>query len=346
MLQNVSVWLYEVKKCGYYTWLGPQTRAPLFGELGPTMTALDQWADGKLLGQTATAGLAEGDESAEAYLLDIHHGAHGDYLVAIWNRLPGNKNNVSSVGIGDVVGSASAKETQIDLNRIPGYATYFWVMPSEQRVASLGLKHLSHGLINFNRYFTGFLKNIYPEHVVIGQPGPNGEIVVEGYRRDASQTAYPGGLRPTFNVASIALGGDLAFLRQNVSAISRVICKTTLITAEPAQKNWLQTLMDVSRIGASLPPQIEEAPIRIELPVTFNLAELNATIDDWEKDISDSSENDMGFILRDGQKRWLRKSHARGTHRIDVQWVDEELIDLPTTLSQLQAHRARVLALG
>lgn len=345
MLQEVSIWLYRINRAGYYSYRGNEDRAPLFCNLAAIFPALAAWADGKVLGQTATSGTGQGAEHAEAYLLDIHAGANGDFLVALWNRLPGNRHHVSSVGIGDVVGAASAEVTEIDGDRIPGFATYFWVMPAEARVAAISLKHMSHGLINFGNYVTSFLKNVNPDHVVLGDPGDDGAIVVKGYRPGIGEDAHPHGVRPTFSVKSIPKGGDLDYLRANVGQIARVICKTVITTQEPGDREWWQTLLDVSRIGKKPPAAIEEAPIRIELPVSLTLDELNYSIAAWQDDIDDSSENDLGFKLLDGTKKFLRKSHARDKQRLDVVWIDEELVNLEALLGQLQVHRARILAL-
>ncbi|MDB5963500.1 MAG: hypothetical protein JWP59_4794, partial [Massilia sp.] len=236
--------------------------------------------------------------------------------------------------------------TEIDRNRIPGFATYFWVMPHERRVAAVGLKHLSHGLINFGNYFNGFLRFINPENVVMADPDPAGGLVVRGYRSDRAADPYPAGVRALFTVKSIPRGGDIDYLQRNVNAISKVMCKTVISTAEPGQRNWLQQFLNISRIPKAPDPTIVEAPIRVEFPISLNIAELNASIAEWEEDISDSSENDLGFRLNDGTTKWLRKSHARTSKRLDVQWVDDELINLASLLRELQVHRAEVLLLG
>lgn len=345
MLQDVSIWLYDIKKCGYYTFRGPDNRAQLFGDIDSTHAALQRWSSGKLLGQTATYGATEGDEQAEAYLLNIHQGAHGDYLVGIWNRLPGNRHHVSSIAIGDLVGAASAEITEIDRNRIPGFATYFWVMPAHRRVAAIGLKHLSHGLINFGNYFSGFLKYVNPDHVVLADQDENEELIIKGYREALDDEPYSAGVRPFFSVRSIPRGGELDYLRENVGSISRVQCKTTISTMEPGERSWLQAMLNISRIPKAPPPNIVDASVKVDFPVSLTLEELNSSIEQWEEDISDSSENDLGFKV-DGKMKWLRKSHARQTKNLDVQWVDDELIDFEGLLQQLQVHRVSILALG
>ncbi|GJJ01595.1 hypothetical protein RugamoR64_21330 [Duganella rhizosphaerae] len=319
----------------------------MFCGTAETFAKIAAWADGKLLGQTATFGTNEGDELAEAYLLDIHHGAHGDFLVGIWNRLPGNRHHVSSVGIGDVVGAVSAEVTEIDRNRIPGFATYFWVMPAERRVATIGLKHQSHGRVNFINYCGSFLKFINPEHVILSAPAADGSFTIQGYRQSALHDALPGGVRPTFGVESLTSGGDLQFLRDNVGSISKVFCKTLLTTAEPGQRDWWQTLLDVTRIGKAPPVNIEEAQIKVELPVSLTLPELESTIAEWEDDLQDGGGRlqDLGFKVAD-EIKWLSKSNARDSERLDVQWIDDELVNLEALLGQLQVHRARILRLG
>lgn len=346
MLIDAGVWLYELPKCGYYPWRVRRGAGPSFGGIAQTFAALSRWADGKLLGQTATFEARDGDELAEAYLLDIHQGAHGDVLIGIWNRLQGNRHHVASVGIGDVVGAATAEITEIDRNRIPGYATYFWIMPAERRVATIRLKHLSHGMVNFTKYISSFLKYINPDHVVLGAPDDD-EIVVVGYRPDHAQPRADG-IRPLFTVKSIGLGGDIAYLRANVGAINKVLCKTVLQVAEPQDYRWWQTMLDLSRIGRRPPPAIEEAAIRVEFPMNFTLDELNRTIAEWEDDLNQigDRENDIGFKTNTGVIKWLSRAQARTEVPIDVQWVDDELVNMEALLGQLQAHRAAVLSLG
>jgi hypothetical protein len=59
MLQDVSIWLYTIKKCGYYSYRGVENRAPIFGEIASTFAEMQSWAQGKLLGQTATYNLSQ-----------------------------------------------------------------------------------------------------------------------------------------------------------------------------------------------------------------------------------------------------------------------------------------------
>jgi len=118
-----------------------------------------------------------------------------------------------------------------------------------------------------------------------------------------------------------------------------------LSTTEPQQFTWWQTLLDVSRVGRRQAAVVLDAPIKIEVPVTFTQQQLDATIESWEEDIDNGKVNDLGFVIG-GQTKWLSKSHARTTIPLDVLWIDDELVNIQALLGQLQVHRAAVLALG
>lgn len=347
MLTDVGIWLYDLAKCGYFPFRG--NAAPLFGGGAQTFDALTAWTNGKLLGQTATFTPEDGDEGGGAYFLGIHKGRSGDFLVGLWNRLPGNKNNISSVGISDVVGAASAATTTIDRNRIPGFATYFWVMPSEQRVATIRVKHDSHGLDNFKKYMLHFLKYVNPQNVVVALPNETGDIEIAGYRADISSDDVVRGAFPKFSVKSIPRPGDIAYLKANASAIDKVLCKTTLSSEiEQDFRRW-QLLIELSRIFNRAPVLREEALVKLEFPMQFTRPQLEATIEAWQQRESNEAgdgQDDIGFHLRGGETRWLSRTQPRVAYQIEVTWVDEELVEIESLFEQLQVHRAAVLGLG
>lgn len=345
MLTDVKIWLYDLAKCGYFPFRGD---APLFGGIAQSFDALTAWTAGKLLGETSTFTTGDGDESAGAYFLDIYKGANGDFLLGLWNRLPGNKNNISSVGIGDVVGSASAEITEIDLNRIPGFATYFWVMPSERRVACVRVKHDNHGLINFKRYMAGFLKFINPQNVVLAPPLPDGSIDIAGYRRDTTTNDVVNGAHPRFAVKSIPLGGDVSYLLANAGSIDKILSRTTLSSEHPGDYTRWQQLLSLSRVFTAPPPLREEALVKLEFPISLTRPQLAETINSWQNrdEIDATAQDDLGFHLRTGEVKWLSKSQARVGYQIDVSWIDDELVDIASLFTQLQIHRTSVVALG
>lgn len=345
MLTDVKIWLYDLPKCGYYTWRG---NAPTLGGMTQTFDNLTTWATGKVLGQTSTFTTGNGDEETAAYFLNIHKADHGDFLIGLWNRLPGNTNNISSVGMGDVVGSASAAFTKIDVDRIPGFATYFWIMPSEHRIACVSIKHEQHGLKNFERYMLSFLSSINPQHVVTFPPDSTGHIRIQ-YRSDQLSQNLLSGVYPRFSIKLIPLKGDVAFLRQNVALINKVVSKTILSSEVPDHHSNLAKLMHIAKYFTKPPPLKEEMVVKLEFPMQFTLAELNETIEAWqdgEKNRIVAGQDDIGFHMGANVVKWLSKSRPRIGYQMDVSWIDEELVDVAALLKALQVHRSAVLALG
>jgi hypothetical protein len=346
MSTDVGIWLYDLAKCGYFPWKGGPA---LFGSAARTFESLQRWSHGKPLGQTTTFKVNQEGDLNDVFLLGMTQAANGDFLVALWNRAPGNGNHVASVGVGDLVGAASAEITKVDKNRIPGYATYFWVMPSALRIATIRLKNFSNGLVAFRHYVTNFLTYINPAHVVLDEPDPDNTIRIKGYRRDSNSEVEDRGIRATFNVKSIALGGDLGTLRAQAENIEKVSVKTSLSTVEQQGYQAWQLFQKVGRIFGQRAPIVEEVPIRLEIPMTFDLESLNETIAAWEDDLNDSEsrQNDIGFRLRGTNNyKWLSKTQPRKTVALQVQWVDNELVNIDALLEQLQTQRAEILALG
>jgi hypothetical protein len=350
-MEDVGIWLYRIDRCGYYPWRSDDgNAAPFFGGTSQTFAQLLQWANGKQLGQTATLNLASDDESTQVYFVAAeHHPETGDYLVCTWNRFPGNRQNVSSIGVGDVVGAVTSQITEVDENRIPGYATYFWVMPSAARVATINLKHPNKGLGHFANYVQSFLKFINPTHVVLADEQPaDGTVKIAGFRSEPGADVFESTVKPLFNVRSIPLGGDIAMLRAHVSEIDKIECKTIIRSTSGGDMARWQTLMELSRLARRPPPRREDTMIRFEVPMEFTLEELNATIEEWSPDPNHvgDTKSDIGFHVRGGRTKWLSRSQARKTFPLDVEWVDRELVNMHRLMIQLQRHRDEVLRMG
>jgi len=256
---------------------------------------------------------------------------------------------VSSIGIGDVVGSVKSEVTKVDENRIPGYATYFWVMPAEARIATINLKHPNKGLGRFAVYLQSFLKFINPVHVVLSEQQPaDGTIGIEGYRSEPEGDVFQSTVKPLFNVRSIPLGGEIDMLRARVNDIDKIEYKTVLRSVSTTDMAKWQALMSLGRLHRRAAPRLEDTPVKVEIPMSFTLEELNQTIEEWspDPDHMGDTKSDIGFHLRGERTKWLSRSQARKTFPLEVEWVDKELVNMRGLMLQLQRHRAEVLRMG
>lgn len=347
MVVDVGIWLFKVGKCGYYPSKTSKTgSAPVFGNLASTLSELSAWSQGRLLSETSTYDVEPDSDLTKTYLLGMRPGHNGDYLVALWNGLQSNSNKIASVGVNDIVGNVTTEFTEIDANRIPGFATYIWVMPSEGAIATVRVKHRTNGLRNFEHYFESFLRFINPAHVVLGESGPEDEIVITGYRENLQDPDVKS-LHGTFKVKSIQKAGESEFILAHAISIEKVICKTTLTNQVKADRAWWQSGLDLLGMGVQH-GLIDTAAIKLEMPIKFTTEELQVTLDNWQQKMGQIpySWDDIGFKLTGEQSpRWLGKSYARKDFGLELQWLDSEQVELESLLGQLQKYRAEVLAM-
>jgi hypothetical protein len=351
MVVEAGIWLFSVDKCGYYSYRDNARNAPpVFGGLADCLSNLKAWSQGRKLSETSTYEVAADSDGNKAYLVCLERAANGDYLVGLWNKIQTNSNKIASVGVDDLVGQAVTEFTEIDEDRIPGHATYFLVMPNENRVATVRVKHATNGLHNFQKYIGNFMQHIDPQHVVLGDAEDADEIPVVGFRSNLADAEIRK-LRMRFRLASIHKPGETQYLIDNSALIQKVICKTTITNLIQDERNWWQKGLDIIGLGARLPRGHlpDEVLIKTEMPMTFEQPELKEIIATWEADHADDHqpEEDIGFVLRgEATPRWLSRSYSRKNFGIDLQWLDEELVDPQSLLHQLQIHRAEILALG
>jgi hypothetical protein len=342
---EVGIWLFNLRQCGYYTSRIASSAAPVFGNTATILHDLQRWSSGKKLGETSTFDVPEDTNFQKTYLLNYVPLANGDVLLGMWNRVHSNSNRIASVGVEDIVGAAATEFTDVDETRIPGMATYFWLMPAEGRLATVRVKHMTNGLQNFEMYMDNFVKYINPQHVVLGPEDENEELTISGYRSDPASDDVQS-LHGRFSVGSIRKKGDLDFILAHRADIQRVICKTTLTNTAREDRVWWQRGLNLMGMGIAQRTLTDKVKIKVDLPLGFTAAELKATVKEWQEHLTttDSRWDDLGFVIRgESSPFWLSKSYARKTFDIDIKWIDEEQIEPTALMQQLQIHRKTVL---
>lgn len=347
MATEASIWLFNLKQCGYYKSRIYTPAAAIFGDAQSIPADLARWANGKMLGETSTFDVPEDSDFQKTYLLHASRHHNGDYLIGLWNRVTSASNKIASVGAQDIVGAAEAQFTEIDPNRIPGFATYFWLMPHEGKLATVRVKHMTNGLHNFEFYMQNFVKFINPQHVVPEPDDGTGELKIFGYREQpASEDVYE--LHGKFEIGSIRKKGDVDFILANRADLRRVICKTTLTNTVREDRVWWQRGLSVLGMGIGERTLTDTVRIKVDLPLAFSKEELEETIESWQEQMADnkSTWDDLGFVFTGDQTpRWLSKSYARKAFDLDIEWIDDEQVEPTSLMMQLQRHRRAVLAL-
>ncbi len=343
MIVRAGICWYRVSKCGYYE----STRVPRakFGGLLQVLTDLSQWSQGKQLVETQTfgAGAAEGEaEQLPIYLLDIH-GAGDNWLLTLWNQTPSTEGKVASISTDSLVGRADVVMNDLAPNTVPGFATYFYFVPSLSAVAAVRFQHMAYGHTGMKNYMSGFVRQFTRYVRWSDVPNNDGSLEILGYA--ATMANQPEDLTPYFRSELIKLAGERELLIQRARDVRKIVRKSELNNGRrPDRALWQRLLL---RAGMTAAPETPTAVrLEYELPARFEPDEMRALQDRWDLENANMEAwDDVGFVLKGEQTPyWLSKSVARGTHVLDVERESLELVSPTSLLRQLTAHRAEFTA--
>lgn len=344
MNERAGICWYRLGKCGYYrTQRAPQAE---FGDLLQVLSDLRQWGQNKQLSETQTFSpmAAEGEaEQLPVYLLDIR-GGRDNWLLTLWNQTPSTQGKVASVPTNAVVGNANVVMTKLAPNTIPGYATYFYFVPSLSAVAAIRFQHMVFGHAGMKHYMSGFLR--LGTRYVRWSDVPNADGVLEILGYAAAAPDQPEDLIPYFKSEVMKQGGERQLLVQRARDIRKVIRKTELNNGRRQDLALWQKL--IRRVGMAestgAPPAVR---LEYELPARFEPWEMQALQDRWDVESADMEDwDDVGFKLRgEATPYWLSKSVARGTYEFDIERDNEEVVNPESLLHQLVANRAIITSI-
>lgn len=335
-VEKARIRIYDISKCGYYAWRGTE---PEFGDIGEIMSDLSLWSKGKSLVATKTYESADFTEIFPAYLLDVKE-RNGNWLVKIWNQTPASEGNVHSVMGSSSVGNPKVIANEILKGSIPGFATYFWVVPKKNIFASVGFQHLITGQPAFQQYIKSYIES-FSKFVVHAQAPKDGvDIDILGYR--SSSKYEPLNLRPRFQTEMFTKPGDYEFLKRNVDKITRVVRKTKLqLNRVDDYKAWQQFLRWTQ---ISVPPSKPADFINLQYIIGANItkSDLTSIVDEYQNN-HDRQWDDYGFKVKGDQKtHWLSHASARGEFDLDVVKDNDEVFNTDSLLSALDKRKAAI----
>jgi hypothetical protein len=337
MIQDTRITLYSIDRCGYYPW---GKDIPEFGDLASTLTELQEWTRGKALGSTRTYHPGEGNLDP-TYCFDIRRAsATGDYLVITWNEIHSEEGGVPVVDPRSQVGNASVTFAPVPGNSIPGYATYFWLVPSRLALATVTFRNQRNGHQNFVRYINEFLAK-FTRHVV-PIDGGDSDLDIAGYRANTKAPTKP--LIPSFRTTMVRRKAELDWIRDNRANITQILRKNLLVPTKSVDITFFKKLMTrVGVYGEVAPPA--DIKIRYEIAYTPSPEELDRIIDEWQGR-SDTEWENVGFKVRGVQPIfWLNSAIVRQEFSLQVELTDSGVIEARSLLKALEAARGEILAL-
>lgn len=340
MLEEAKINFYRVHKCGYYHRAKDD---PEFGRLAPMLAELKAWAfDGKKpLAETCTYELDDEGENLHTYCFDLEVLGNGDAILTTWNETETLDGGMASVNGSDPAGNATVNTTAVLPGHIPGYPTYFWLIPSQNAFATLRFDQRANGHAGLRHLLSEFLAK-FTAHVVYGKPNDDGEEIIIGYRDKAKDNVQK--LIPSFKSYPEKHPGQLDFLRKNRTKITKIIRKNVLSPQNQDDRTFWQKVC--KNLGITNSPELAgDLKIKAEFPFTPDKHELQEIIDEWESETG-SKWNDVGFEMSgEDEIKWLSHALVKTKLDLDVTRDAKGVISVESIGKAVTAHRVGLLGL-
>ncbi|AXH62808.1 MULTISPECIES: hypothetical protein [Gammaproteobacteria] len=339
-MEEAKVTFYKIEKCGLYEYGSDD---PKFGGLADFLNQLKSWVkkNDKPLSETCTYAIEESEDVDRTFCYDlVTNSATGDFLLTTWNETPSYEGKVAAVQAKSKVGSAKVEFTKLPKDSIPGYATYFWFIPSKNVFATIRFQHRLNGKKNLDKYFKEFISK-FSDYVVLAENG-KADFNVVGYSEKDGED--PINLHSQFKTVIVRKPGQIDYILEQKDHIRKITRHNRLSPKlAECQELWQKALKNLGlKKQRSLNSDVN---FSYEFSFTPSETELKEMIAEWEKS-HDSKWDDIGFTLKGEQgPLWLSNSLARDKFDLDVNRIDEEIVDAKSILEQLTEKRNLILGL-
>lgn len=338
--EKATVTFYNISQCGFFKF---GDKAPLYGSTEELMKEVKEWSDDKALIETYL--YEPKNDLLPVYLFDIKE-KNSDWLITMWNQVPSNGQSVASVMGDSQVGRADVVMNAVAEGSIPGFATYFWIIPQKKIFATIRFQHLITAQKAMQEYMESFLE-IASSHACIDYDEDDNILNHNGFIADQdTEDEEPNQrIHPRFRTELVRRPGKHDLIRNNAHQVSRVERNTMLKLNNAEELDWWQRLMRFTSIHI---PNDKPDRMRLRYRLTTSVTEddVNSIIEAWE-DNQDKQWDDYGFVFRGSSEiHWLSKSLARDEIEIEIKRSNDEVVDADSLIDALSAMKADLIKLA
>jgi hypothetical protein len=349
MIERASIRFHKVQSCGLYR---PRVRAAAIGSFTEIINNIYNWSStgGRLIQNTCTYEVNEDidTEFLETYLVNMKHDPiSGNYFIAMWNKTHESGDSVYALDPMTTVGNVNERAlhgSNLPAQSIPGYATYFWIIPSENTIATITFGTPRTGMKSFSYWLESFIKT-ESRYVRFDD---NDQFL--GYAEGSNQPNSE--LEPRFTRTLHKNPAKRDLIIRSREHIRGVVRRIKLDRAQPAHEGTVDKLLSLIGIVNRNEQMPHEIPLTYELNYTPSEAELNRIITNYEAGLDNGSWEDIGFkfpqnnVFGADEKEWLSKSYSKGKISIDVEWVVAgQLLDMDNLKVSINSRREELMAL-
>jgi hypothetical protein len=343
---DLSIHVYEVVKCGFYR---RNNHTPAFGSLGDTLASMSRWINNisnrpRIL-ETQTYTTGPDDKLLPSFCFSLLN-IGNDYLLTLWNKSQTVGNKYASVPENSTVGAAIVNTVDVPLNNIPGYPTYFWIIPERNLILTVQSERSLRGIAEFTAYMKGFLRT--KSRWVVGNATDGDLNTLLSYSRTGSPDDIDNSVEPGFRMALAKDKGEMDFIRNNYHEIRKSVRKATFSALSAREKNqFLNFASKVFGLGGNQTVQPNaDANYRIEVDYTPNRQAIESIFRTWNEEEHTDSYDDIGFIFKgETSPRWINRTIVKIEAGLEVRLREDAPMMDPSSLAPaLQSNRDGILA--
>lgn len=337
---QARITLYNISEVGLYK---RGEKAPIFGDLSIFLKDLKLWVSDKTLNQTCTYACLDEDE-LKTFCYDIQEGIQGHYLLITWNKVSSFSNSVATVSGTSKVGEADIKTKKHDLDDIPGFPTYFWIMPDQGKFAAITFDYSQNGRQDLNRYLREFFGKL--SSYVVCEVDNEGKKVVKHFKDPTENLTYPM-LYGRFDAKLVVNPGKVQYLLNNWKDIRKVYRHNEMSISEMIQLPKVATLGKWMGMNCQS-KKTSAIKFKLEADMIFNSKEeLQSVIDEWDQIQNPTKWENLGFgMLGNTQKPiWLSESRAIDTFDCPVNRDKKQIFKSKDLVQWLDTITPKILKL-
>lgn len=275
----MKVELHQISRCGFYERGGNQS--PLFGQLASWQQQLINWVQGRSNVALTTTFQGQDAQAPEVYCAGAIQSRDGFGLI-LWHGTPGTENGVAYINMNDLPGAVNVREVSLGANSIPGWPSYFWILPQQSLLACLRptgkIRNLSTGLPECRRYLEGWLctQSRYAVRVTNNDQADGAEFELAW--RSTPDSASRTDVTVHVDTQPVTTPRSVDEIRSRYDQIRKLVHSVQIHRSLPADRSMLTRLMAVMGFDGISTPDTDRLAFRWESDWRPKLAELESLI--------------------------------------------------------------------
>ncbi|MFG1523470.1 hypothetical protein ABMA67_00540 [Halobacteriovorax sp. RZ-3] len=147
---------FDIKEFGVYSNKGKRDKR-FFPDVGDIFDSLSKWVDGKMVGNTKVMDKDPDNGYFPLYCYSVLKDGDDNFLVTVWNESQTSEGKLGRLKSNSRVGKIEVSETEFDEEDIPGYPSYYYIIPSKNVVINIRKENGSARSVEFADYVKKYI---------------------------------------------------------------------------------------------------------------------------------------------------------------------------------------------